>query len=238
MRLIFPWSVRTSGGVGRPWMRERWRNHRDRRGGFSCLQGAALSCNPRSCREWRVGVHWTHGNTVVNHTFVCFDGWYFNYPEASFLAFILVVIDDRRLSSIKTKVCRLLRPTFGAREAFFRLPVQRYNNLELKTNFWATDFSVASVSIWLIALYNDIQEINCCILIELEENEGLWLRILEKRSFGHGHVRSKSFSFFFLSCLHPWSQRVCRQDLSLLRKVLKHERGNIWKARLRKSMIP
>ena len=53
----FPWSVRTSGGVGRPWMRERWRNHRDRRGGFSCLQGAALSCNPRSCREWRVGVH-------------------------------------------------------------------------------------------------------------------------------------------------------------------------------------
>ena len=28
------------------------------------------------------------------------------------------------------------------------------------------------------------------------------------------------------------------QDLSLLRKVLKHERWNIWKARLRKSMIP
>ena len=141
-------------------------------------------------------------------------------------------------SSLTTGACRLLRPTFGAREAFFRLLVQRYNNLELKTNFWATDFSVASVSIWLIALYNDIREINCCILIELEENEGLWLRILEKRSFGHGHVRSKSFSFFFLSYLHPWSQRVCRQDLSLLRKVLKHERWNIWKARLRKSMIP
>lgn len=45
MRLIFPWSVRTSGGVGRPWMRERWRNHRDRRGGFSCLQGALLDYN-------------------------------------------------------------------------------------------------------------------------------------------------------------------------------------------------
>ena len=41
----FPWSVRTSGGVGRPWMRERWRNHRDRRGGFSCLQGALLDYN-------------------------------------------------------------------------------------------------------------------------------------------------------------------------------------------------
>ena len=38
MRLIFPWSVRTSGGVGRPWMRERWRNHRDRRGGFSAFK--------------------------------------------------------------------------------------------------------------------------------------------------------------------------------------------------------
>ena len=45
------------GNPLRPWMRERWRNHRDRRGGFSCLRGAALSCNPRSCREWRVGVH-------------------------------------------------------------------------------------------------------------------------------------------------------------------------------------
>ena len=49
-------------------------------------------------------IHWTHGNAVVNHTFVCFDGWYFNSPEASFLALILVVIDDRRLSSIKTDI--------------------------------------------------------------------------------------------------------------------------------------
>ena len=139
-------------------------------------------------------IHWTHGNAVINHTLCCLDGWYFNSPEASFLAFILVVIDDRRLSSIKTKVCRLLRPTSGTREAFFRLLVQRYNNLELKTNFWATDFLGVSVSVWLIVLYNDILEINCCILTDFEENEGLWLRILEKRSFGHGHVRSKSFS--------------------------------------------
>ena len=42
------------------------------------------------------------------------------------LALILVVIDDRRRSSIKTKVSRLLRQTSGAREAFFRLLVQRY----------------------------------------------------------------------------------------------------------------
>ena len=101
-------------------------------------------------------VHWPHGNTVVNHTFVCFDGWYFNSPEASFLALILVVIDDRRLSSIKTKMSRLWRPTFGTREAFFRLLVQRYNNLELKTNFSATDFLGVSVSVWLIVFYNDI----------------------------------------------------------------------------------
>ena len=51
-----------------------------------------------------VTVHWPHGNTVVNHTFVCFDGWYFNSPEASFLALLLVVIDDWRLSSIKTDI--------------------------------------------------------------------------------------------------------------------------------------
>ena len=114
---------------------------------------------------------------------MCLDGWYFNYPEASFLALIWVVIDGRRLTSNKTRMCRLWRLTFGAREAFFRLLVQRYNNLELKTNFCATDFLGVSVSVWLIVLYNDISEINCCILIELEENEGLWLRILEKRSF-------------------------------------------------------
>ena len=114
---------------------------------------------------------------------MCLDGWYFNSPEASFLALIWVVIDDRRLSSIKTKMSRLWRLTFGTREAFFRLLVQRYNNLELKTNFSATDFLRMFVSNWLIVLYNDISEINCCILIELEENEGLWLGFLEKRSF-------------------------------------------------------
>ena len=139
-------------------------------------------------------IHWTHGNAVINHTLCCFDGWYFNSPEAPFLALVWVVIDVRRLTSIETQMCRLLRPTFGAREAFFRLLVQRYNNLELKTNFSATDFLGVLVSVWLIVLYNDISEINCCILTDFEENEGLWLRILEKRSFGHGHVRSKSFS--------------------------------------------
>ena len=63
------------------------------------------------------------------------------------LALILVVIDDRRLSSIKTKVCRLLRPTSGTREAFFRLLVQRYNNFELETTFGATDFLGVFVSV-------------------------------------------------------------------------------------------
>ena len=43
-------------------------------------------------------------------------------------------------------------------------------------------------------LYNDISEINCCILTDFEENEGLLLKNFKKRSFGHGHVRSKSFS--------------------------------------------
>ena len=54
-----------------------------------------------------VTVHWAHGNAVVNHTFVCFDGWYFNSPEASFLALLLVVIDVWRLTSIETQMCRL-----------------------------------------------------------------------------------------------------------------------------------
>ena len=49
-------------------------------------------------------VHWTHGNAVINHTLCCLDGWYFNSPEAPFLALIWVVIDDRRLSSIKTDI--------------------------------------------------------------------------------------------------------------------------------------
>ena len=88
-------------------------------------------------------------------------------------------------------------------EAFFRLLVQRYNNLELKTNFWATDFLGVSVSVWLIVLYNDISEINCCILTDFEENEGLWLRILEKRSFpvmvifGQNHFRGRSVILYY-----------------------------------------
>ena len=95
--------------------------------------------------------------------------------------------------------------------------MQRYNNLELKTNFSATDFLGVSVSVWLIVLYNDISEINCCILIELEENEGLWLRILEKRSFPvmviFGHFRSFSFSIFILSATihghNEFSAKAC-----------------------------
>ena len=51
-----------------------------------------------------VGVHGTHGNAVVNHTFLCFDGWYFNSLRAPFLAIIVVIIDDRRLSSMTTDI--------------------------------------------------------------------------------------------------------------------------------------
>ena len=32
-----------------------------------------------------VNVHWTHGNAVIIHTFVCFDGWYFNSQKPHFL---------------------------------------------------------------------------------------------------------------------------------------------------------
>ena len=70
------WTLHRQWGswTQRPWMRGGWRNHRDRPDGFSCLRGAALSCNPRSCREWLVGVHWTHGNAVFNHT-LCVVRW-------------------------------------------------------------------------------------------------------------------------------------------------------------------
>lgn len=100
---------------------------------------------------------------------MCFDGWYFNSPEASFFALILVVIDDRRLTSIETQMCRLWRLTFGTREAFFRLLVQRYNFWELKTNYFAIDFGGIFVSAWLITFYRDILAIVLCILIDLEE---------------------------------------------------------------------
>ena len=76
--------------------------------------------------------------------------------------------------------------------------MQRYNNLELETNLSATDFLEVYISAWSVVFYNDISEINCCVLIETEENEGLWLRILEKRSFpvmvifGHFHFQFSS----------------------------------------------
>ena len=85
-------------------------------------------------------VHRTHGNAVINHTLCVLMVNISIPPEAPFLTLLWVVIDVRRLTSIETQMCRLLRPTSGTREAFFRLLVQRYNNLELKTNCWATDF--------------------------------------------------------------------------------------------------
>ena len=76
-----------------------------------------------------------------------------------------------------------MKTDFRYKRSFLSIAGAKVQKLELKTNFSATDFLGVSVSVWLIVLYNDISEINCCILIELEENEGLWLRILEKRSF-------------------------------------------------------
>ena len=78
------WTLHRQWGswTQRPWMRGGWRNHRDRPDGFSCLRGAVLSCNPRSCREWRVGVHWTHGNAVVNHTLCVFRWLIFQLPRS------------------------------------------------------------------------------------------------------------------------------------------------------------
>ena len=126
---------------------------------------------------------------------MCLDGWYFNSPEASFLALILVVIDVRRLTSIETQMCRLWRQTFGTREAFFRLLVQRYNNLELKTNFSATDF---------------FRGVRKCLTDsalrryfgnQLLHFDWFWRKWrLVTQNFrkavisGHGHFRSKSFS--------------------------------------------
>ena len=66
---------------------------------------------------------------------------------------------------------------------------------------------------------------------------------LVTQNFRKAVIWSWSFSvkiiFIFLPIMPPSMVTTSlAQDLSLLRKVLKHERWNIWKARLRKSMIP
>ena len=94
---------------------------------------------------------------------------------------------DSNVSSVKTD--------FRYKRSFLSIAGAKVQQFWVGNKFFRYRFfRGVYVSVWLIVLYGNISEINCCILIELEENEGLWLRILEKRSFGHGHVRSKSFS--------------------------------------------
>ena len=118
---------------------------------------------------------------------------------------------DSNVSSVKTD--------FRYKRSFLSIAGAKVQQFWVKNKFLGYRFFFGGVfvSVWLIVLYNDVSEINCCILTDFEENEGLWLRILEKRSFGHGHVRSFSFSIFILSRHYPWPQRVFCQSLSLLR---------------------
>ena len=141
-----------------------------------------------------VTVHWTHGNAVVNHT-LCVLMVDISIPQKPHflpLFWSSLMSGAWHQSRLKCVVCK---DWLSVQEKLsFDCWCKGTTIWSWKQIFPLQIFLVVSVSVWLIVLYNDISEINCCILTDFEENEGLWLRILEKRSFGHGHVRSKSFS--------------------------------------------
>ena len=115
-----------------------------------------------------VTVHWAHGNAVINHTFCVFWWLIFQFPRSPVSC-----------------------PSLG-RYWCLAPYINRASNVSS-----ATDFLGVSVSVWQIVLYNDISEINCCILTDFEENEGLWLRILESGHlvmvmFGQNRFRERS----------------------------------------------
>ena len=133
------WTLHRQWGswTQRPWMRGGWRNHRDRPDGFSCLRGAALSCNPRSCRGWRVGVHWAHGNAVINHTLCVFRWLIFQFPRSPvscpslgrYWCLAPYINRDSNVSSVKTdfrykrsflSIAGAKVQQFGVENKFFR----------------------------------------------------------------------------------------------------------------------
>ena len=182
-------------------------------------------------------VHWTHGNAVINHTLCCLDGWYFNSPEAPFLALIWVVIDDRRLSSIKTDIWykRSFLSIVGAKVQQFWV-----GNKFLGYRFFGGVYKYLTDS--TLQRYSGNQ------LLHLDRIGRKWRLVTQ--NFRKAVIWSWScsvkiiFIFLFRNTIHghyKFATKICPCfDVKkvLTWKVLKHGRWNIWKARLRKSMIP
>ena len=99
-------------------------------------------------------------------------GWYVTLLAPRFLPLFWSSLMTGACHQWRPRLVRLLSLTSGTREAFFRLLLQSYNFLGLKTNYFATDFGGVFISAWLITLYRDILAIVLCILIDFEENEG------------------------------------------------------------------
>ena len=82
-----------------------------------------------------VTVHWPHGNTVVNHTFVCFDGWYFNSPEAPFLALLWVVIDVWRLTINWDSNVPSVKTDFRCKRSFLSIAGAKVQQFRVENKF-------------------------------------------------------------------------------------------------------
>ena len=136
-----------------------------------------------------VTVHWAHGNAVINHTFCVFWWLIFQFPRSPVSCPYFGrhwrpapnINHASNVSSVKTD--------FRYKRSFLSIAGAKVQQFGVENKFLGYSFLGVFASVWLIMLYNDILEINCCTLTDFEENEGLWLRILES-----GHFRSWSFS--------------------------------------------
>ena len=97
-----------------------------------------------------------------------------------------------------------MKTDFRYKRSFLSIAGAKVQQFGVENKFFRYRFFLGVfVSVWQIVLYNDISEINCCILTDFEENEGLWLRILEKRSFpvmvifGQNHFRGRSVILYY-----------------------------------------
>ena len=119
-----------------------------------------------------VTVHWTHGNAVVNHTLCVFRWLIFQFPRSLISCPYLGryrcpapdINRDLNVLSVKTD--------FWYKRSFLSIAGAKVQQFGVENKFFRYRFLGVFVSVWLIILYNDISEINCCILIELEENDG------------------------------------------------------------------
>ena len=142
-----------------------------------------------------VTVHWAHGNTVVNHTFVCFDCWYFNSPRSpvscpSLGRYWCPTPDINRDSNVSS-----MKTDFRCKRSFLSIAGAKVQQFGVENKFFRYRFFRG---VCKCLTDSALQRYFGNQLLHFDRIGRKWRLVTQNFRkaviSGHGHFRSKSFS--------------------------------------------